>query len=77
MNIWYIAPRSRPPVKVVLTSHQLWTNVSSRDLLAKEYPWFVKTWDNYRFPIQRADSIRYFILVHYGGIYIDLDNVGP
>jgi mannosyltransferase OCH1-like enzyme len=64
-------------VKVVLTTHQLWTNVSSRDLLVKEYPWFVKTWDSYRFPIQRADSIRYFILVHYGGIYIDLDNVGP
>jgi mannosyltransferase OCH1-like enzyme len=49
--------------------------VSSRDLLAKEYPWFVETWDHYRFPIQRADSIRYFILAHYGGIYIDLDNV--
>jgi mannosyltransferase OCH1-like enzyme len=41
----------------------------------KEYPWFLETWDNYRFPIQRADSIRYFILAHHGGIYVDLDNV--
>jgi inositol phosphorylceramide mannosyltransferase catalytic subunit len=49
--------------------------VSSRDLLTNEYPWFVETWDHYRFPIQRADSIRYFILAHHGGIYIDLDNV--
>lgn len=23
----------------------------------------------------RADSIRYFVLAHYGGIYIDLDDV--
>ncbi|KAK8223985.1 hypothetical protein HDK77DRAFT_465341 [Phyllosticta capitalensis] len=28
----------------------------------------------YEFPIQRADSIRYFVLAHYGGIYIDLDD---
>lgn len=31
------------------------------------------TWDRYAFPIQRADSIRYFILYHYGGIYLDMD----
>lgn len=31
------------------------------------------TWDNYAFPIQRADSIRYFVLYHYGGIYLDMD----
>jgi len=43
-------------------------------LLAKEYPWFLETWKGYRHNIQRADSIRYFILAQYGGIYIDLDN---
>ena len=41
------------------------------------YPWFLDTYDNYRYPIQRADSIRYFILASHGGIYIDLDNVSP
>lgn len=30
-------------------------------------------WDNYAFPIQRADAIRYFVLYHYGGIYLDMD----
>ena len=30
-------------------------------------------WDNYTFPIQRADSLRYFALYHYGGIYLDMD----
>ncbi|KAK0468211.1 glycosyltransferase family 32 protein [Desarmillaria tabescens] len=26
-----------------------------------------------RYPIQRADAIRYFILHHFGGVYLDLD----
>jgi len=54
--------------------YKLWTNVSVVDLLTSEYPWFLETWTNYRYPIQRADSIRYFILAQYGGVYIDLDN---
>jgi len=54
--------------------YKLWTNESCRELLQTEYPWFLETWENYRYPIQRADSIRYFILAHYGGVYIDLDN---
>lgn len=31
------------------------------------------SWDNYAFPIQRADSIRYFVLYHFGGVYLDMD----
>ena len=46
----------------------------SRKFIATEYPWFLDTFDSYPFPIQRADSIRYFVLAHYGGIYIDLDD---
>ena len=30
-------------------------------------------WDNYAFPIQRADAIRYFLLYHFGGVYLDMD----
>jgi mannosyltransferase OCH1-like enzyme len=26
--------------------------------------------------VQRVDAVRYFIMLHYGGIYLDLDNVG-
>lgn len=47
----------------------------SRDFIATEYPWFLSTYDSYSFPIQRVDTVRYFILRHYGGIYMDLDNV--
>lgn len=52
----------------------LWTDEKSREFIKAEYPWFLDTFDNYPFPIQRADAIRYFVLVFYGGIYIDLDD---
>ncbi|RFU35867.1 hypothetical protein B7463_g508, partial [Scytalidium lignicola] len=54
--------------------YKLWTDKASREFIAAEYPWFLDTFDNYPFPIERADAIRYFVLAHYGGIYIDLDD---
>jgi mannosyltransferase OCH1-like enzyme len=56
---------------------QLWTDKKSREFIAAEYPWFLETFDGYPYPIQRADAIRYFVLHHFGGIYIDLDDVRP
>lgn len=53
--------------------YKLWTDESFREFLVAEYPWFVDSWDNYPFPIQRADSLRYFVLYHYGGMYLDMD----
>jgi hypothetical protein len=47
----------------------------ARTFIATHYPWFLETFEGYKYPIQRADSIRYFVLYHYGGIYIDLDDV--
>jgi mannosyltransferase OCH1-like enzyme len=44
-------------------------------LTVARYPWFLETFDGYVYPIQRADAIRYFVLHHFGGIYIDLDDV--
>lgn len=52
---------------------QLWTDESARQFLSVEYPWFVGIWDDYAFPIQRADAIRYFVLYHFGGVYLDMD----
>ncbi|KFY59663.1 hypothetical protein V497_04150 [Pseudogymnoascus sp. VKM F-4516 (FW-969)] len=54
--------------------YMLWTDTLSREFISKEYSWFLDTFDSYPFPIQRADAIRYFILDHYGGIYLDLDD---
>ncbi|KAI0068790.1 hypothetical protein BV25DRAFT_1833950 [Artomyces pyxidatus] len=53
--------------------YMLWTDASSREFIAEEYNWFLDTFDSYTYPIQRADAIRYFVLHHYGGVYLDLD----
>jgi inositol phosphorylceramide mannosyltransferase catalytic subunit len=31
------------------------------------------TYESYPYNIQRSDALRYFLLFHYGGIYLDLD----
>ncbi|BGP36475.1 hypothetical protein JCM10450v2_000375 [Rhodotorula kratochvilovae] len=52
---------------------KLWSDAASRAFIAEHYPWFLTTFDGYTYPIQRADVIRYFVLHHYGGVYMDLD----
>ena len=47
----------------------------SRTFIEDEYSWFLEEYDNYRFPIQRLDVIKYFVIRHFGGIYLDMDNV--
>ncbi|RPB25303.1 hypothetical protein L211DRAFT_783649 [Terfezia boudieri ATCC MYA-4762] len=54
--------------------YKLWTDQRSREFIATEYPWFLETFDNYPYPIMRADAIRYFVLAHFGGIYVDMDD---
>ena len=51
----------------------LWTDDVSRDFIKTHYPSHLHMYDSYKYPIQRADSIRYFVLHHFGGIYMDLD----
>ncbi|KAI0081708.1 hypothetical protein K474DRAFT_1132978 [Panus rudis PR-1116 ss-1] len=53
--------------------YKLWTDASGREFIAENYPWFLDTYDGYTYTIQRADAIRYFILYHFGGVYLDLD----
>ncbi|EPQ26594.1 uncharacterized protein PFL1_05915 [Pseudozyma flocculosa PF-1] len=53
--------------------YMLWTDAESRKFIAEHYPWFIPVFDAYPYPIQRADAIRYFVLHHYGGVYMDLD----
>jgi len=55
------------------SEYMLWTDELSRNFVEAHYPAFLHMFDSYKYPIQRADSIRYFILNHFGGIYMDLD----
>lgn len=56
-------------------AYKLWNYESCLHLLKKYYPWFLETYNGYEYPIQKVDSIRPFILYHYGGIYFDMDFV--
>ena len=50
-----------------------WTDDEIQKFLEREYPWFMPTYHSYPYPIQRVDAMRYFLLYHFGGVYIDLD----
>lgn len=54
--------------------YRLWTDETADEFINTEYPWFLETFRGYKFNIQRADAIRYFVLARYGGVYIDLDD---
>lgn len=45
----------------------------NRDFIINYYPGFVSTYDHYPNPIQRVDAVRYFILLKFGGVFIDID----
>ncbi|XP_013420829.1 mannosyl phosphorylinositol ceramide synthase CSH1-like [Lingula anatina] len=51
----------------------LWTDESSKRFIYKRYPWFLEKYRSYDQEIKRADAARYFILYHFGGLYVDLD----
>jgi mannosyltransferase OCH1-like enzyme len=51
------------------------TDEDNRNFIKDNYNWFLPTYDNYPYGIMRADSVRYFFLYHYGGLYIDTDIV--
>lgn len=53
--------------------YRLWTDEDNRQFLATNYPWFLDIYDGYTENICRVDAVRYFILMQYGGVFIDLD----
>jgi len=53
--------------------YRLWSDADNRALLEEHYAWFLPIYDNYPQVIMRVDAIRYFILYHHGGLYVDLD----
>ncbi|MFE9066735.1 glycosyltransferase [Streptomyces violaceusniger] len=53
--------------------YRLWTDEDNRAFLEEHYAWFLPVYDGYPEPIKRADAIRYFLLDHFGGLYVDMD----
>jgi mannosyltransferase OCH1-like enzyme len=52
---------------------RIWSAEAGYDFIQKNYAWFIPAYNAYKFPIQRVDALKYFLLWHYGGVYIDLD----
>lgn len=50
-----------------------WTDASALTFISTHYPQYLSLYERYNYGIQRADVLRYFLLHHYGGIYLDLD----
>lgn len=53
--------------------YMFWTDKDNLELIRQKYPWFLDTYNAYPYPIQRADAARYFVVLTYGGVYVDLD----
>uniref|UniRef100_A0A1I8IN34 Glycosyltransferase family 32 protein n=1 Tax=Macrostomum lignano TaxID=282301 RepID=A0A1I8IN34_9PLAT len=50
--------------------------LTEKDIVAfisEYYPFFMRKYLSFRMHVQRGDSIRYMVLHHFGGIYIDMD----
>lgn len=53
--------------------YHLWDDSALESFIRREYSWFMPIYISYPYHIQRIDAARYFLLYHYGGIYLDLD----
>ena len=53
--------------------YKLWNLEDCEKLIKEDFSEYLKLWQDYRYPIQRADFIRYLILYKFGGLYIDCD----
>ncbi|KAJ6032635.1 mannosyl phosphorylinositol ceramide synthase SUR1 [Penicillium herquei] len=48
-----------------------WTDETAHQFIESHFPWFLSTYTDYRLPLQRIDALRYFLLCHFGGVYMD------
>ena len=53
--------------------YKFWTDESMLKYMEDNHPDYLDVYNGFRYPIQRSDFFRYFILYDYGGIYSDLD----
>jgi mannosyltransferase OCH1-like enzyme len=69
---WKTSPES---VKTYMPDwkYVLMTDETNRQFVQDNFPDFLNTYDNFEYPIQRADAIRYMWLYINGGVYMDLD----
>lgn len=52
---------------------KFWTDDAALEFVSAEYPEYVRLYERYKYPIQRADVLRYFLMHRFGSVYLDLD----
>ncbi|MHB8836768.1 MAG: glycosyltransferase [Candidatus Methylomirabilia bacterium] len=62
--------------------HRIWEAAAVRELIRREYAWFLPVYDAYPEPVQRREAARCFVLHRYGGACTDpglecLRPIGP
>lgn len=53
----------------------IWNERQSEHLLSAFYPQFLRKFQRFKTPIQKADFFRFVLLWHFGGCYADMDCV--
>jgi inositol phosphorylceramide mannosyltransferase catalytic subunit len=51
----------------------LWDDADNRAFIKNQFPWFLPVYDQFPAEIFRADAVRPFFLLRYGGLYADID----
>lgn len=54
-------------------TYMLWTDDNNREFVKNEYPNFLYLYDTIPTPVMKCDFMRYLIIYHFGGYYVDLD----
>lgn len=52
---------------------KVWGEENSKKLILDHYPEYLTLWDKYKTKVYHLDAIRYFVLHHFGGFYVDTD----
>ena len=53
--------------------YRLWTDEDNLQLVREHFPQLLEIYEGFSRGIMRADVIRYMIMYHIGGVYLDLD----
>ena len=53
--------------------YKMWNLKDCEEFICEYFPQYICLWNEFRYPIQRADFIRYCILFIHGGFYVDCD----
>ncbi|RAH81752.1 hypothetical protein BO86DRAFT_399588 [Aspergillus japonicus CBS 114.51] len=46
-------------------------STSTHQFIARHFPWYLAAYTDHLLPMQRVDALRYVLLWHYGGVFLD------